>query len=65
MSFSDLILRKEGDAQGNKREIYGKARHKMEKLLAYSINKRRASYSKTDYVLHLCFVDGRYAKGIS
>ncbi len=50
-----------------KREIYGQARRNVEKLLTYSINRRRACYSKVDHVKFLIYASlmNAFAEGIS
>ena len=50
-----------------KREIYRNVRRNIEKLLTYSINKKRARYSRKDHVKFLIYASlmNAFAEGIS
>jgi hypothetical protein len=50
-----------------KREIYRKVRRNIERLLTYSINKKRARYSKKDHVKFLIYASlmNAFAEGVS
>jgi putative transposase len=50
-----------------KREIYRKVRRNIEKLLTYSINKKRARYSRKDHIKSLIYASlmNAFAEGVS
>jgi putative transposase len=50
-----------------KREIYKKVRQNIERLLTYSINKKRARYSKKDHMKFLIYASlmNAFAEGVS
>lgn len=50
-----------------KREIYGETRRSIEKLLTYSVNKRRARFSKEDHARFFIYASllNAFAEGIS
>ncbi|MDG6996473.1 MAG: hypothetical protein JRN52_11170 [Nitrososphaerota archaeon] len=50
-----------------KREIYTKVRRNIERLLTYSVNKRRARFTKADHVKFLVYASllNAFAEGIS
>ena len=49
------------------KELYGKAKHNVEKLLTYAINKRRVAFSKNDHLKLLIFASlfSAFAEGAS